>query len=235
MAATDQTYRNQRMLDIVFAVSNVLMLVSIIWMFVQAYNREFKQVQRKFRDVDEALTERQLLEKLPDTEQLKDATDKRAEAAAEFQRIKDDTQRNIRPLLAQRAEREAHYQSTKADYDSVSSLYNLDVEKRDEAPGAERQQAQQAEVDRRRKEVQGLEAKLIAAQNDLDKTLKTIKEKQEAQTRAEEALSKAEDNLKRVSGEFDRIAKAAAQKRWKLGDTIRNLPVLDAFAAPTKI
>src|SRR5262249_4217406 len=37
------------------------------------------------------------------------------------------------------------------------------------------------------------------------------------------------------SGEFDRIAKAAAQKRWKLGDTIRNLPVLDAFASPTKI
>src|SRR5262249_20569311 len=26
-----------------------------------------------------------------------------------------------------------------------------------------------------------------------------------------------------------------AQKRWKIGDTVRNLPVLDAFSPPTKI
>ena len=35
MAATDQNYRNQYALDIVFAVSSILMLVSVLWMFVQ--------------------------------------------------------------------------------------------------------------------------------------------------------------------------------------------------------
>jgi mono/diheme cytochrome c family protein len=38
-----------------------------------------------------------------------------------------------------------------------------------------------------------------------------------------------------VAGELDRFAKATALKKWKLGDTIRNLPVIDGFAAPTKI
>jgi mono/diheme cytochrome c family protein len=234
MAATDQTYRSQKILDIVFAVTCVLMLVSIIWMFFQDYNREFKHVQRKFRDVDEALTERQLLEKLPDVEQVKEASAQRAEAAAKLQQVKYDSQSTTRPLLAEKAQREADFQKIKAEYDSKMSLYNLAVENRDEGE-SERQPALQADVDRRKQEVDKLEKDLIAAQEKLDITNKKLKEAQVAQTEAQDALSKAEDQLKKVSGEFDRIAKAAAQKRWKLGDTIRNLPVLDAFAAPTRI
>src|SRR6516164_6333783 len=142
MAATDQTYRNQKILDIVFAVTCVLMLVSIIWMFVQDYNREFKHVQRKFRDVDEALTERQLLEKLPDVEQVKEASAQRAEAAAKLQQVKYDSQSTTRPLLAEKAQREADFQKIKAEYDSKMSLYNLAVENRDEGE-SERQPALQ--------------------------------------------------------------------------------------------
>src|SRR5438552_11506614 len=159
MAATDQTYRNQKILDIVFAVTCLLMLVSIIWMFAQDYNREFKQVQRKFRDVDEALTERQLVEKLPDIERVKEAVDQRAQAETELERAKSENRRSIRPLLAERAQREADFQSIKADFDSVMSLYNLAVEKRDEAPDAERRLVLQADVDRRKQQVKELEDK----------------------------------------------------------------------------
>ena len=70
MAATDRTYRDQKVLDIVFAVSCILMLVSILWMFAQDYNREFKDVQRKFRDVETAQNERLMLDKLPNREQV---------------------------------------------------------------------------------------------------------------------------------------------------------------------
>ena len=97
MAATDQTYRNQKTLDIVFAVSCVLMLVSVVWMFAQDYNREFKKVQRKFRDVDEALTERQLVEKLPDIERVKEAVDQRAQAETELERAKCETAGRFAP------------------------------------------------------------------------------------------------------------------------------------------
>ena len=44
MAATDQNYRQQKTLDIVFAVSSILMLLSIFWMLWDDYNREFKGV-----------------------------------------------------------------------------------------------------------------------------------------------------------------------------------------------
>src|SRR5438132_10737261 len=75
MAATDKTYRPQHTLDIVFAVSCVLMLVSVVWMFAADYNREFKHVQRLFRDVDDALTERTLLEKIPDPAKVTEASE----------------------------------------------------------------------------------------------------------------------------------------------------------------
>src|SRR5713101_5107566 len=73
MAASDQTYRNQRQLDIAFGVSSVLMLFSIVWMFVDDYNREWKPEQRRFRDVETALAQRLALEQIPAEKEFKEA------------------------------------------------------------------------------------------------------------------------------------------------------------------
>src|SRR6266404_7627682 len=66
MAATDQNYRSSKALDITFAATCLLMLVSVVWMFVQDYNREFKVEQRQFRDVEEAVAQRQAVHLVPD-------------------------------------------------------------------------------------------------------------------------------------------------------------------------
>src|SRR5262245_9874561 len=71
MAATDKTHRNQKTLDYVFAVSCVLLLLSTLWMFVQDFNREFKTVQRTFRDVETTLNERLMLDKMPDPDTVR--------------------------------------------------------------------------------------------------------------------------------------------------------------------
>ncbi|MFO0841350.1 MAG: c-type cytochrome [Gemmataceae bacterium] len=71
MAATDQHYRSQNALDVVFGVSCGLMLLTTVWMFVDDYNRSFKPVQRTFRDVEATVAERDLVDKLPDPELLK--------------------------------------------------------------------------------------------------------------------------------------------------------------------
>src|SRR5437660_12579277 len=65
MAATDKTYRDQYSLDVVFAITSILMLVSSVWRFVDDYNREFKTEQRRFRDVEAALAQRQALDQMP--------------------------------------------------------------------------------------------------------------------------------------------------------------------------
>jgi cytochrome c2 len=234
MAATDKTYREQKVLDIVFAVSCVLMLFSIVWMFVQDYNREFKHEQRTFRDVEEAQAERAMLEKVPDADAVKQADEGVTKARANLEQIKKQSVGDIHKLQIAKAQYEAEYQSTKADHDSVQSLYDIAVEKRDEAPEADRKSLQTA-VDKRWAQLKNLRERLVEAQRKLEGTETELKQKQEAQKQAEAELTKAEDHLKKVAAEFDRWAKTTAQKQWRLGDAVRNLPVLDAFAPPIRI
>jgi len=263
MAATDQFYRKQHALDIVFAVSCLLMLVSIVWMFAQDYYREFKTVQREFRDVDEALTERMMLERIPDVKQVNDARETVAGARLQLQEVKDAIESAMRQLRPTKAKQEADVQDIKARYDSKTSLYNIAVENRDAVPADHpRYSALEKLVDERRREVSSLEQELMQAQKSLDATNKKIQDLQQktlaqladpelgfavavpadkpelgqkSQQMAENELSKAEDLLKKISGEFDRFAKATAQKKWKWGDTIRKMPVIDGFASPVKI
>src|SRR5436305_13583855 len=80
MAASDKTYRNQKALDVVFGVSSLALLVSMIWMFVQDYNRPWKAEQRAFRDVEAAMFTWQTVSSLPDLEKLKEIRGRLKEA-----------------------------------------------------------------------------------------------------------------------------------------------------------
>jgi len=235
MAATDQNYRPQRTLDIVFALSCVLMLVSLVWMFGQDYNREFKKIQRQFRDVDEALTQRAMLEKLPDPENVNTASEAVTQARQELSQIMESNRSATQALLVAKARQEAEAQAAKADYDSVMSLWVIAVDEQDSAPDDKRRQELQAAVDRRRKQLDALAAKLNTAQVNLEKTQTELSKMQDAEKKAEKVLSDREDELKKVAGQFDRFAKAVAQKQWKFGDWFRKLTVIDGFASPVKI
>lgn len=235
MAATDQTYRNQRTLDIVFAVSCILMLVSIVVMFAQDYYREFKKVQREFRDVDEALAMRALLEKLPETEKVKAAGGKVAELREKIKQIKAENRSKFSKLFAERAIAEAKYQQIKADLDSYVSLLNIEVDKLGEVEDAGIVQSIQKSIDEWRRKVTEKQKELIAAELQMQGKFREMAEIETEQKKVEDDLAKAENDLKLLGGEFDRFAKAAALKRWKIGDAVRNLPVIDGFAAPIKI
>ena len=73
MAATDKPHRNQKTLDMVFAVSCILMLLSVVWMMWADYNREYKNVGRLFRDLESVVAERQMIAQLPDPAEVEAA------------------------------------------------------------------------------------------------------------------------------------------------------------------
>src|SRR5436853_6517808 len=116
MAATDQTYRNQRTLDIVFALSCVLMLLSTLWMFAQDYNREYKGVQRTFRDVEAARNERLMLESLPDPTEVEKKHNAVAKAREELEKQRAELRPVERSLMAQRDQQDGVYRAVKAEY-----------------------------------------------------------------------------------------------------------------------
>src|SRR5256885_704766 len=80
MAATDQVYRSQKTLNLVFAVSCVFMLFTVGWMLADDYNRPHKKVQRKFRDVEAQISLAAMLDNLPEVEAVNKARDALAAA-----------------------------------------------------------------------------------------------------------------------------------------------------------
>src|SRR5437764_12980834 len=104
MAATDQHYRNQKALNIVFALSCVAMLLSVIWMLIDDYNKPFKAIQREFRDVEETVSLASMLELLPDKKNVDDARKEVADARAERDKIRADLEPRRKELAAQRDE-----------------------------------------------------------------------------------------------------------------------------------
>jgi mono/diheme cytochrome c family protein len=236
MAATDQTYRNQRTLDIVFAVSCILMLLGTLWMFWQDYDRQFKHVQREFRDVEEAMNEYQMLAALPSKDEVSEARNKVSEAKKNYEAAHDKVRTRERELMAKHDLADNAYRSIKADLDSKTSLYNIAIEHYGKETEANRQKELQAEADRLYEEVRGLQTQLVKAQDELDQIDQQIsKQITQPLDGPQQQVNQAEDGLKKMTAGFDRYAKVTAQKRWTWRDDLRRLPIVDAFESPTKI
>jgi cbb3-type cytochrome oxidase cytochrome c subunit len=236
MAATDQTYRNQRTLDIVFAVSCILMLLGTLWMFWQDYDRQFKHIQRDFRDVEEAMNEYQMVAALPSQEEVAEARKKVSEADKNFRSAHDKVRSRERELMAKHDLTDNAYRSIKADFDSKASLYNIAIEHYGKETDPNRQKTLKAEADQLTRELGELQAQLIKTQDELDKIDQQIsKEVTQPLDEPQQQLNRAEDALKKMTAGFDRFAKVTAQKRWTWRDEFRRLPILDAFESPTKI
>src|SRR5271170_3850102 len=65
MPASEETYRRQPTLHLVFAISSIAMLLSTVWMVMADHLRPWKQVQRQFQLVEREkleATEKQKLE-----------------------------------------------------------------------------------------------------------------------------------------------------------------------------
>jgi mono/diheme cytochrome c family protein len=225
MAATDQTYRNQKTLDIVFAASSVALLLSMIWMFVQDYNREWKTEQREFRDVEAAMFTRQAIADLPDPAKLKRAKKAVDDAqSSRNQKAIDELDAKINALKPKKERVEARVGDFKSLVSSRNSFYDIAMDQRltDEAKVY-------------KQEVEEYEAKLAEAQAELDHVLAEMKEYQRERDKLDRPLSRALTELKLATDELVRRARTAVKSRWGVGDWFRSLPILDAFASPTKI
>jgi len=261
MAATDKPYRNQYRLDVVFGVSCILLLGSTVWMMYDDTYRAYKPVQRTFRDVEEAVYVQQMDEKFPQdkidkiTAAQDDVDSKRAAVkaakdnlAVRIQQVEAQRQgmspdeigsikadRWLKEQELERAKLEADYQDKKATYDSEVSLYNIAVDDRDTAPAGSHKAKLAKEADEKKKLIDKLDKELQGIQERLSENQKRTADALADQKNAEDDLSNAQDTLKKMTDDFDRTAKVAAQKRWKLGDWFRALPILDGFASPYKI
>src|SRR4051794_5535173 len=115
MAATDQHYRSQKLLDIIFGVSCGALLLSTIWMFAQDFNRDYKEVQRKFRDVEAGLAEHDMIEKMPDAPVVVAKREALSKARARLASKKASLADEERTIIARRERADQDYRDQKAE------------------------------------------------------------------------------------------------------------------------
>ena len=122
MAASDIFYREQKTLNVAFAVSCVAMLVSVIWMFADDFNRPYKRDQKVFRTVEEELSKRTALSLAPDEAKQKEVVASET-AVVNARKVVAELKPKIlsasSKLLPVRTKTETELQNTKADYDAT--------------------------------------------------------------------------------------------------------------------
>jgi mono/diheme cytochrome c family protein len=243
MAASDQTYRNQRWLHIVFAVTSVAMLGTTVWMFWDDYNRPFKREQRVFREVEEELAKRAILASAPTEEQRKNvlkAEEDVAHARAVLKDVRAKADTDLRRLSADQLKAETNFANVKATFDSTMSFYNIEVEQRNPTSPTARKHTEElgrirAEMEKLKRDIEVRQAEIDAVNRKPYKTKVTGEEVEITPEDAEDKLARTEDTHKKETEAFDRFVKLAVLKQGGLGYSFRQLPVVDAFASPVRI
>ena len=231
MAATDQTYRKQYTLDIVFAVSSVPMLVSIVLMFAQDYFRPLKLEQRAFRDVEVGVAQRMALAAMPTKAEfeakenaLKAVIAKRNEKGSDGKTTNENVKEiwsKLDELRPRKEKSDAEFQSVKQNWDSVQSLIYIETD-----DGKKNSYAKEFA------RLTGELAKTKAVSDDYDEKMKEL---QDQLSKLQAPLLEAESEWKKLNDKFEAQAKLAIAKQWTMWDSIRDLPVIDGFASPFKI
>ncbi len=237
MAASDKPFRNQYILDIVFGASCGLMLLTTLWMFWADYNRDFKTVQRTFRDVESTLAERDAVDRLPNPETVRDKRVALRDARRELKARQKEVAKVQRELTARREQADEKYRGIKADLDANNSYLIIAADDANNyPPGSSARQGFDEEAKKIKDKIAKLESNLAKAKSELDAIDQENKERVQSVVEGpEKDVAAAEDDMKRVAGAFERFSKVAAQKSWGFGDTFRALPILDAFESPVKI
>ncbi len=118
MPATEETYRSQKTLHIVFAITSVVMTVTIVWMIMADHLRPWKQVQREFQKIETAKLSAQEREA------------KQAELEANKSKI-DEINRQLKTVEARERENARAVRDLQAKIDTARGRFQkLDTDKR---------------------------------------------------------------------------------------------------------
>jgi cbb3-type cytochrome oxidase cytochrome c subunit len=242
MPATEETYRPQPILHIIFAISSIAMLLATIWMVMADHFRPWKQVQREFQAIEREKLESAKQDKLKEQQQkyeiqLQEIERKIEEAkagagtrAAEISQL----DKELDKLGAESDLLGMQRRFKKADLDSKRSLYDGMVDRGEEQAGraylTNIVAGAESELDKLSKELEAAEAKLKAKKDQKEQLLGY--------------LDKLEDDRKRLTREADRVERTIEQKdalhggplHWYSGPMafMRSLPGFDIMP-PTKI
>ncbi len=238
------------MLDIVFALSCVGMLAALVWMFWKDHYREYKDVQRRGREVEVAVLRQEAGKTLegkqsevsaarervvaqlkefgrgvPDPDENFVENAKKEAARASNARIKNELMPDLDKKKAEQVKKQTQLAAEKANRDALVSERDILVQKH-ALPAAIT--AKEAEVVAKNTEIEQLTL-------DVERVDGEVKNLQDDVAKVRKPLLQAIEDLDRLTKEHDRLLRAAEQKVIGAGAKFRAWPIIDAFASPYRV
>lgn len=218
MPATEETWRSQKLLHRVFAVTGVGLFVSTLWMFWADHYREWKPYQRNMVKVDTTLTlmqeeQYQTEENRRENDRLhRKLMDARASALSEqlYEEFKDEVQRDIR-------ERNEANNTSNSEY----SFARLDAKVAAQKELADNALATREAVDALEDKVQKAAQDVAAAQAAVSKaTPETAAAAKSELAKQEAELKKQQDEVRQAESKATDAEKAAINERKAVVDAL---------------
>lgn len=231
-----ERYYNIFKLNRVFAISSILFLILLIWTFADDYDRTWKTHQSEFRQIEIAFNDSLLkLEesRILESEEykialatLKSTEESLAEKDEDLKRLQNELSSHEEDKFATSME----YNAVKAEYDVAKYLHEEAVAKGHGDPEETGSNLEQ------------LEASLLQHRLRLEETERNFKEVEDQINFLEADKSTAQNEVSRIERKAD-ILKLKLQKvdpegmtfGNRLGNAVRDLPVLDFLAPYYKI
>ncbi len=246
MPASEETYRGQPALHLVFAISSVAMLVVTVWMVMADHLRPWKEVQREFQLIERdklKVAEKEKQEELntkfkaqlDDVKAKIEAANAGAEKSAGQIALIDS---EISHLDATQEELDMQRRFKKTELDSKRSLYDGMIDRAAD-PSDERHARDYLSSD-----VVQTEKQLVALSKDLEAAKAKLAVKKEEKVKLLGNVDELKKEQDRLTRERDRVQRVIEQKDALYGGPLnwysapmaflRSLPGID-LAPPTKI
>ncbi|MFO1021454.1 MAG: c-type cytochrome [Planctomycetales bacterium] len=235
MPATEQTWRDLKLMHLVFAISSLALFGATLWMMAKDHDREWRVYQKKFTklDADQIAKKEKALE-TPAYDKSKDDLKKQVEAGREELRKHHakvtKVQDELDTLQGQfsREDRNTKFQRAVAGVKRA----DYDIGVRDSLPKAKMAELKKA-YDDSEAEVAKMEIKLLEVRNKLDAKKAELAGYTRDRDNAEAALKKLTSDVDRLDKAHQKLEPTDplnAFKRWTM-----TLPIIDGFNSPLKI
>ena len=213
-------------LNVVFAASSLFLFLSVIWMVWDDFDREWKNTQRRFVNLELQVTQASLQSAQRAVDKSKLAQLQAQQAAAEKnvqanQAKVDEIQKNVKNIDARLFRENQDYQFAKAMFDH--DRYDFEASRANKESGAEKKGQKVAEEERRLNELDLTVQRTTAEKAELQKQLGQYTGQVAAVQKQIEEMNTEQTRLRK---RLDVIAPSVVK------DYFRNAPLLD-FMAPT--
>jgi len=229
----DERHYNRNKLNLIFSLSSILLLLSLGWLFLSDYVRQWKHHQTEFRTLEIAKTEakyeetRHTLEHQQAYQDLLKKMDKARKDHKTQSSGLEDLRKGIAQLRAKSDLSEQEYKFAKSELDAAR--YRYEAAKEGESKNLEETQAEFLKLDQR------VKALKLAAEESNQK----LREKETIIDRSSEDLRSLERDLHQMTSQKDVLERKlkiidpnAMSLATRVADKVRDLPVID-FANPS--